>query len=131
MMRAFILLLALTLLLATPARLAADPIAHREPSRHDTAQIFIATVTAYSSTDADCGKHDGITATGSKAGPGTIASDWCTLPPGTRLEIPGYGPGVVADRGEAIQGDKLDVWYPTETDAIRFGKQRMKVRILQ
>ncbi len=130
-MRALFLLLALTLLLATPARLAADPITHREPSRHDTAQIFIATVTAYSSTDADCGKHDGITATMTKAGPGTVASDWRTLPPGTRLEIPGYGPGVVADRGEAIQGDKLDVWMHDEKAARLWGRRKVEVRVIQ
>jgi 3D (Asp-Asp-Asp) domain-containing protein len=87
-------------------------------------------VTAYTSTDADCGKHDGITATGSKAGPGTVAADWHTLPPGTRLEIPGYGPAVVADRGGGITNDRLDVWMHDEQSARKFGRKKLQVRIL-
>jgi 3D (Asp-Asp-Asp) domain-containing protein len=123
MTRALILLL---LLLLWPHPLADLP----GPGKMSVAQTFLATVTAYTSSDRDCGKHDGITATGSLAGPGTVASDWNTLPPGTRLEIPGYGPAVVADRGEAIQGDKLDVWVRDEMTARKFGRQRLKVRIL-
>jgi 3D (Asp-Asp-Asp) domain-containing protein len=92
-------------------------------------KVIEMTVTAYASTDRDCGKHDGITATGSLAGPGTVASDWRTLPPGTRLEIPGYGPGIVADRGGGIQGDRLDVWMHDEKAARKFGRRKLKVRI--
>jgi 3D (Asp-Asp-Asp) domain-containing protein len=121
------------LILALLLLLYPHPLADHLPGSgkmSKTAQTFLATVTAYTSSDRDCGKHDGITATGSQAGPGTVASDWRTLPPGTRLEIPGYGPAVVADRGEAIQGDKLDVWVRDEMTARKFGRQRLKVRIL-
>jgi 3D (Asp-Asp-Asp) domain-containing protein len=124
------LILALLLLLYPHPLFEAPPRVHTA-SRADTAETFLATVTAYSSTDADCGKHDGITATMTKAGPGTIASDWRTFPPGTRLEIPGYGPGVVSDRGEAIRGDKLDVWMHDRAAAKQWGRQRLTVRVIQ
>jgi 3D (Asp-Asp-Asp) domain-containing protein len=93
-------------------------------------RILTMTVTAYASSDADCGKHDGITATGSKAGPGTVASDWHVLRPGTRLEIPGYGPGIVADRGGGIRGDRLDVWMHDRAAARRWGRRKVKVQVL-
>ena len=100
-----------------------------KPSRQTKTLTMV--VTAYASTDADCGKHDGITATGSKAGSGTVAADWQVLSPGTRLEIPGYGQGVVADRGGGIRGNKLDVWMPDRNQCFKWGKKKLEVRVIQ
>ena len=127
--------LVMLLLVIWPHRIAVDRIAHVNKmvavAKAAPERTLTMTVTAYASTDRDCGKHDGITATGSKAGPGTVASDWRTLPPGTRLEIPGYGPGVVADRGGGITKDHLDVWMHDEQSARKFGRQKVKVKILE
>lgn len=70
-------------------------------------------------------KHVGITANGSRAKHGTVAADTRYYPFGTVLYIPGYGYGRVEDRGGAIKGpNKLDVWFPSEREALRWGRQK-------
>jgi hypothetical protein len=62
---------------------------------------------------------------------GTIAADTRYYPFGTRMYIPGYGYGVVSDRGGAIKGkDRLDIYFDDHEDALRWGRRRVKVRIL-
>ena len=126
------LILSLLLLLAYPSPLAQDhvPAATQMVSSRGESRVMEMEVTAYTSSDEDCGKHDGITATGTKAGLGTVASDWSVLRPGTRVYVPGYGMGVVADKGGAITGNKLDVWLPSKKQTLIFGRQHLKVRIL-
>ena len=46
----------------------------------------------------------------------TIAADLNVFPLGTILWIPGYGYGVVADKGGAIKGNRLDLYYETVDD---------------
>ena len=46
----------------------------------------------------------GSTATGLPTGPGIVATDPSVIPLGTRMTIPGYGEGVAADTGGAVQG---------------------------
>ena len=55
----------------------------------------------------------GRTATGLPVGPGIVAVDPSVIPFGTRLTIPGYGQGVAADRGSAVLGNRIDLWFPT------------------
>ena len=52
----------------------------------------------------------GTTATGLPVGPGIVATDPSVIPLGTRMTIPGYGEGVAADTGGAINGARIDVW---------------------
>ncbi|WP_083779110.1 3D domain-containing protein [Thermincola potens] len=44
--------------------------------------------------------------------------------------IPGYGYAVAADTGGAIKGRKLDVFFQTRTEALKWGKRCVKVTIL-
>lgn len=126
--------LALLLLVIWPHRITVDRIVgtNKMVASHQAApeRTLTMTVTAYASTDRDCGKHDGITATGSLAGPGTVASDWRTLPPGTRLEIPGYGPGIVADRGGGIHNNRLDLWMASREACKKWGVRDLRVKVL-
>ncbi len=46
----------------------------------------------------------------------TIAADLDIYPIGTIMFIPGYGYGVVADKGGAINGNKIDLYYDTVED---------------
>ena len=46
---------------------------------------------------------------------------------GTRLQIPGYGTGVVEDVGGAITGRHIDVWMPSHETARRWGRRNLKV----
>jgi cystine transport system substrate-binding protein len=64
----------------------------------------------------------GSTATGLPAGPGIVATDPSVIPLGTRMTIPGYGEGVAADTGGAVQGARIDVWFKSCSDAAAFGR---------
>jgi 3D (Asp-Asp-Asp) domain-containing protein len=46
----------------------------------------------------------------------------------TVLDVPGYGRAVVADRGGAIQGRRLDVLFPTHSQARAWGVRFLAVR---
>jgi 3D (Asp-Asp-Asp) domain-containing protein len=74
-------------------------------------------------------KEVGVTASGTTAKHGTIAADTTRLPFGTVVYVPGYGYGRVEDRGGAIKGAKLDLWFPSHEKALKWGRKKMKVRI--
>ncbi len=75
-------------------------------------------------------KRVGITASGERARKGTIAADR-RYPFGTKIYVPGYGWGEVQDRGGAIQGDRLDVFFSNRKDALEWGRQTLNVIILK
>ncbi len=73
-------------------------------------------------------KAIGITASGTRAKPGTLAADTRHYPFGTVMYIPGYGYGVVEDRGGAIKGrHKLDLYFNTHRQGIDWGRKRVEV----
>jgi 3D (Asp-Asp-Asp) domain-containing protein len=84
-------------------------------------------VTAYCPCEKCCGRFaDGRTASGIAAEGKIIAADkW--VPFGTLLRVPGYGLATVQDRGRAIKGDRLDVFYKTHAEAKRFGRRKLTV----
>lgn len=62
----------------------------------------------------------------------TIAADLTKFPIGTILFIPGYGYGVVADKGSAIKGNKIDLYYETVQDVYdKWGKKKVDVYIIK
>ncbi len=74
----------------------------------------------------------GLTSSGTKARKGTIAADTRYYPYGTVIKIPGYGKGVVKDTGSAIKGpNRLDVYFSTRKKALKWGRQKLTVKIRQ
>ncbi|MFD1178472.1 3D domain-containing protein [Paenibacillus puldeungensis] len=62
----------------------------------------------------------------------TIAADLKVFPIGTILYIPGYGYGVVADKGSAIKGKKIDLYFDTTRQVFReWGKKEVEVQIVR
>ncbi|WP_374067374.1 3D domain-containing protein [Paraliobacillus sp. JSM ZJ581] len=62
----------------------------------------------------------------------TIAADLSIFPIGTILFIPDYGYGVVADKGGAIKGNKIDLYYPTVSDVYgKWGKKETLVYVIK
>ncbi len=62
---------------------------------------------------------------------GTLAADTRYYPFGTRMYIPGYGYGIVEDRGSAIKGiGRIDAYYGSHQKALNWGRQKVKVRVL-
>ena len=93
-------------------------------------------VTAYCPCKKCCGpRAQGLTASGrhvSYNGGRFVAADKA-LPFNTRLLIPGYAGGEdvpVLDRGGAIKGNKLDVYFPTHEQAKLWGRRFIPVTVL-
>ncbi|SFG03114.1 3D (Asp-Asp-Asp) domain-containing protein [Halobacillus alkaliphilus] len=62
----------------------------------------------------------------------TIAADLDVFPIGTVLFIPDYGYGVVADKGAAIQGNELDLYFSTVEEVYKqWGKKTLDVYIIE
>jgi 3D (Asp-Asp-Asp) domain-containing protein len=74
-------------------------------------------------------KKVGITASGVRARPGTLAADTALFPFGTKMHIPGYGYGVVQDRGGDIRGRHIDLYFRSHRAALEWGRQKVKVRV--
>ncbi|MED1470701.1 3D domain-containing protein [Bacillus salipaludis] len=87
--------------------------------------------TAYT---ASCEGCSGITKTGVniKANPNAkvIAVDPNVIPLGSKVYVEGFGEATAADTGSAIKGNRIDVFIPSEADAIDFGVKQLKVTIL-
>ena len=61
---------------------------------------------------------------------GTIAADTSYYPFGTRMYIPGYGWGIVGDRGSAIKGpDHIDIFVNRHSQTLNWGKRKVMVDI--
>lgn len=73
----------------------------------------------------------GRTATGIQTAPGVVAVDPSVIPLGTRMSIPGYGIGIAADTGGAVQGNTIDLWFPTTAQALQWGRRTVTITLLQ
>ena len=96
-------------------------------------QTFIANVSAYCPCELCCGVYaDGVTASGHVIQPGDkFVAAPKHIPFGTVLIIPGYGEVEVLDRGGAIKGNKLDIFFATHKEALQWGRQQIAVKVVQ
>ena len=74
-------------------------------------------------------KEVGVTASGTKARPGTIAADTRYFPFGTVIYIPQYGYGRVEDIGGDIKGMHIDLYFHTHDEALRWGRRKTQVKV--
>jgi 3D (Asp-Asp-Asp) domain-containing protein len=75
----------------------------------------------------------GITASGSGVRRGIVAADPRVLPLGSRIQISAgaySGTYTVADTGGVIKGRILDIWVPSCSEAIRFGRRTIGVSLI-
>jgi 3D (Asp-Asp-Asp) domain-containing protein len=135
---------------AEAARIAAQPVAAPAPAAEssspeqavsapatvETAPMETATPLAASTasgstlTVASTGYClRGTTATGMQTGWGTIAVDPAVIPLGTRMSVPGYGDGVAADTGSAVQGNMIDLWFPSCDQALAWGQRTVTITL--
>jgi 3D (Asp-Asp-Asp) domain-containing protein len=71
----------------------------------------------------------GRTALGVPVRVGVVAVDPALIPLGTRLQIPGYGPGLAADVGVAIRGRIIDLWMPSTAKARQWGRRTVTITV--
>lgn len=113
-------------------------------SRGETTYRSVTTMsaTAYDLSFASTGKRPGdrghgITASGTKARPGAVAVDPRVIPLGTKLYIQSldgtkdYGFATAEDKGSAIKGNRIDLFFHTNAECMNFGRRKVKVYILK
>lgn len=91
--------------------------------------ISTANITAYTASIAECGKEDGITASGELATEGiTVAADH--LPLGTKVLIDGniY---TVQDRFGGNYRDRIDIYMESVSRAMEYGRQFKEIEIIK
>ena len=91
-------------------------------------------VTAYCPCAKCCGPGArGLTASGCSVTYNCglfVAADTDRFPLGTRLTVPGYAhdqPVEVIDRGSAIKGNHIDIYFPTHQQAMAWGRKYVTV----
>ncbi len=75
----------------------------------------------------------GRTAIGGGVRRGIVAADPRILPLGTRIQVSAgaySGTYTVADTGGAIKGRILDIWVPSCSEAVRFGRRAILVNVV-
>ncbi|KKN05796.1 hypothetical protein LCGC14_1083920 [marine sediment metagenome] len=88
-------------------------------------------VTAYCPCKKCCGKwSDGHFANGQEVSFPALAAP-SNIPFGTRINVPGYGVAEVKDRGGAITGCRLDVYFNDHATAEAWDRQILTVEILK
>lgn len=102
-----------------------------KPAASTDVKELTVTATAYT---ASCEGCSGITSTGIdlNANPNqkVVAVDPTVIPLGSKVWVEGYGEAIAGDIGGAIKGNKIDVYMPSYNDAINWGRQSVKVKIL-
>jgi 3D (Asp-Asp-Asp) domain-containing protein len=119
---------------------AVELLSHNVPvpvSQNVPVRVLWMEVTAYCPCEICCGKGAmGLTASGRHVSYNNgqfVAADTDVLPFGTKLLIPGYSdqtPIEVIDRGGAIKGQKLDVFFDSHQRALQWGRQWLPVAVV-
>lgn len=124
---------------------AQEPVQQAEPEAEETAAnetvseqssysgtTMYMEATAYSSDPADALGGGIYTATGQNLleNPMAVAVDPSVIPLGSHLYVEGYGEAYAVDTGGAIQGNIIDVHFPTYAQCEAWGRQQVKVTIL-
>ena len=81
------------------------------------------TITAYCPCRQCSGQWGRSTASGATATAGRTIATSNSFPFGTKLYIEGLGTYTVEDRGGAVQGRHIDVFFNTHSEAAAFGRQ--------
>lgn len=98
----------------------------------ETARELYVNSTAYTTNCNGCSSR---TATGINlnANPNIklIAVDPRIIPLGSKVYVEGYGYAVAGDTGGAIKGNIIDVYFASKSEAYRWGRRYVKIRILK
>lgn len=103
------------------------PVIKQEEPPRPAYRTMRANISAYTAADDECGKGDGITASGKIATAGrTIAMDG--VPLGTQVEIDGHV-YIVEDRFGGGYTDRIDIYMDSKDEAYRWGRRWLEVKI--
>lgn len=84
-------------------------------------------ITGYSTDDYSINVpkwRDGKTASNKRVRPGFCAADWNVLPKGSVIIIDNFGICVIEDKGGAIKGNKIDIFFEDVREAKKWGRRK-------
>jgi 3D (Asp-Asp-Asp) domain-containing protein len=91
---------------------------------------FTINASAYTASADECGKSDGITASGKKVKENETIACPKSFAFGTKINIEGYGTYICQDRGGAIKGNKIDIYVETKAQAFAFGRRNLVAEVV-
>jgi 3D (Asp-Asp-Asp) domain-containing protein len=91
---------------------------------------FTGNFSAYTSAADECGKSDGITASGIKVEENRTLACPPAYPFGTKVRIEGMGTLICEDRGGAIKGNRFDIYMETKKQAFAFGRRHLEAEVI-
>jgi 3D (Asp-Asp-Asp) domain-containing protein len=91
---------------------------------------FTINASAYTAAADECGKSDGITASGLKVKEGVTIACPPQFPFGVKIKIEGMGTRICEDRGGAIKANHIDIYMETKKDAFSFGRQNLEAEVV-
>ena len=91
---------------------------------------FTGNFSAYTAAADECGKSDGITASGLKVKENRTLACPPAYPFGTKVKIEGMGTLICEDRGGAIKGNHFDIYVETKKEAFAFGRQHLEAEVV-
>lgn len=92
---------------------------------------FVINASAYTAAADECGKSDGITASGLKVEERQTLACPPAFPFGTRISIEGVGERRCEDRGGAIKGNHFDIYVETKKEAFAFGRRNLTAQVIE
>lgn len=98
--------------------------------RKDNSGYVKFTATAYCGCTKCCGKSTGKTASGTIATAGRTVAMSSSYSFGTKIEIQGMGIYIVEDRGGAIKGNRIDIFFSNHQKALDFGRKTVYLKVL-
>ena len=94
-------------------------------------EAFTINASAYTASADECGKNDGITASGIKVKEKRTIACPPEFPFGVKISIEGMGIYTCEDRGGAIKGNHIDIYVLTKKEAFSFGRQNLMAEIVE
>jgi 3D (Asp-Asp-Asp) domain-containing protein len=92
---------------------------------------FTLNASAYTAAADECGKSDGITASGLRVTEKRTLACPKNFPFGTIIRIEGMGDYRCEDRGGAIKGNRIDIYMHTKAEAFQFGRRQLVAEVVK
>lgn len=119
----------------TPEEIERDSKLARFKNKLDAANFpegkFAINASAYTAAADECGKSDGITASGVKVKEDRTLACPPMFPFGVKVRIEGMGTYVCEDRGGAIKGNHFDIYMQTKKQAFTFGRKILLAEVVK
>lgn len=118
----------------TPTPTPAPPTPTPSPTPElQLRDLGIFCVSGYSDSPLNGTNGSGIMATGARTHWGAVAVDPRVIPLGSQIRIEGFGDTVFTalDTGGGVIGQWVDVWFPSDWDAIQHGVRNMRVFLVK